>query len=136
MGDEGGLDGMQGAPPCKPFDGEDLRTVATCGEGETRVDAPPIHEDRAGATLPAVATLLGPCQVQAFAQEIEQRDPRVVQRDVPRHAVHSQRNRQAHAMLRFMLWSNDLAARMGSAMLVASACDKLIGTIAVIGCRP
>jgi hypothetical protein len=43
--------------------------------------------DRAGAALPAVAALLGPGQIEAFAKQIEKRDPRIIEVDFPRGAV-------------------------------------------------
>ena len=46
-----------------------------------------VDQDGAGAALAAVASLLGSGQVEALAQEIEQRDARIVELDVLRHAV-------------------------------------------------
>ena len=56
-----------------------LRAVAADREREAGIDPAPVDVDRAGAALPAVAALLGPGQIEAFAKQIEQRDPRVVQ---------------------------------------------------------
>jgi hypothetical protein len=92
MCDEGGLDGMERVTLRQAFDRQDMRAVVTDRESKTRIDASPIDEDRTCAALSAVAALLGPGQVEAFAQEIEERDPRVVQCDLPRHAVHGKRN--------------------------------------------
>ena len=84
--------GCSASPSRQALDGEDVRAVAADREREARIDPPPVDEDGAGAALPAVAALLGPGQVEAFAQQIEQRDARVVQRDFPRHAVHGEGN--------------------------------------------
>src|SRR3984893_10323476 len=92
MCDEGGLDGMERVTLRHALDREDIRTVVTDRESKARIDASSINEDRPRAALAAVAALLGPGQVEAFAKEIEERDPWVVQCDLPRHAVHGKRN--------------------------------------------
>lgn len=57
------------------FNGGDLGIVTETGEGETGIDAPSIHEDRTGATLPAVAAFLRTWHGQVFPQGIQQGDP-------------------------------------------------------------
>src|ERR1700730_9435894 len=61
MCDEGGLDGMQRVSLGQALDRQDMRAVVTDRESKARIDSPPVDEDRAGAALPAVAALLGPC---------------------------------------------------------------------------
>ena len=80
MRDEGGLHGMQRVASRDAFDREDVRAVATGREREAGIDPPPVDD---GPCTPRIArgrSLLGPGQIEAFAQQIEQRDPRVVQR--------------------------------------------------------
>ena len=81
MGDEGGLHGMQRVAVRQALDRQDVRAVAADRESEAGIDPPPVDEDRAGAALAAVAALLGPGQLEALAQQVEQRDARVVQHD-------------------------------------------------------
>jgi hypothetical protein len=97
VSDEGGLDGMQRVAPSQAFDRQDLRAVAADRQRKAGIDSPPVDVDRAGAALPAVAALLGPGQIEAFAKEIEQRDPWVVQLEPPRSAVDGEGNGYAHA---------------------------------------
>ena len=52
------------------------------GEREAGIDAPAVDQDGAGAALAAVAALLGAGQVEALAQEVEQRDARIVEFDL------------------------------------------------------
>jgi len=55
---------------------------------QARIDPPSVDQDRAGAALAAVAAFLGAGQVESFAQQVEQRDARIVELDVPLHAIH------------------------------------------------
>ena len=57
----------------------DVGAVVADRERQARIDPPAVDQDRAGAALAAVAALLGAGQVQPLAQEIEQRDARVVE---------------------------------------------------------
>jgi hypothetical protein len=41
-------------------------------EREAGVDAPAVDDDRTGAALTVIATLLGPSEVQMLAQRVEQ----------------------------------------------------------------
>jgi hypothetical protein len=60
--------------------------------------------------LAAVASLLGSGEMETLAQEIEQRDARVFQLDVPSHPVNGEADGEVHAVLRSMLWSKCIAA--------------------------
>ena len=88
MRDEGGLHGMQLLAARHAFDGRDRRTVVRDRQREARIDTPAIDQDGAGAALAAIAALLGAGQVETFAQEVEERDARIVELDVPPHAIH------------------------------------------------
>ena len=90
MGDERGLHRMQASPVRHAFDREDVGAVVADRERQARIDPASVDEDGAGAALPAVAALLGAGQMKAFAQQVEQRDPGVVERDRPLHAVHGE----------------------------------------------
>jgi len=92
MGDEGGLNGMQFVALRQTLDRKDLGAVMADRESKARIDPPSIDEDRAGAALPTVATLLGSGQVKAFAEEIEQRDPGVVQHHFLHRTIHGKGN--------------------------------------------
>src|SRR5580658_4804547 len=69
------------------LDRDDLCAVEAQREGQTGIDPLPVHEHGASAALPTVAALLGSSQVEALAQEVEQRDPRVVEHNCPPLAV-------------------------------------------------
>ena len=73
-------------------------------ERQAGIEPASIDDDGAGAALPAVAALLGTGQMKAFAKQVEQRDPGVIERDRPLHAVHSETRRDAHAVLRRERW--------------------------------
>ena len=60
--------------------------VATASARQELI-APAVDQDGAGAALAAVAALLGAGQVEALAQQVEQRDARIVELDVPPHAI-------------------------------------------------
>ena len=47
------------------------------GEGQAGIDAPAVHQHRAGAALAVVAALLGAGEAQVFAQGVEQRGARI-----------------------------------------------------------
>jgi hypothetical protein len=76
MLDEGGLQGMEFATGCESFDRRDFGAVARDRQNEAGVHASTIDQDRAGATLSLVATLLCAGKFKPLAQEIEERDPR------------------------------------------------------------
>jgi hypothetical protein len=78
---------------CEALDREDIGAVIADRESKARIDPPAIDKDRAGAALPAVATLLGSSQVKAFTEEIEQRDPWIVQHHVSHCTIHGKGNR-------------------------------------------
>ena len=88
MGDEGGLHRMEQVALGETFDGDDLSAVEAGGERQARIDAPAVDQHRAGAALAAVAALLGAGEIEPLAQQVEQRYPRVLERDVPAVAVH------------------------------------------------
>ena len=87
MGDEGGLHRMQLIAARDALDGEDVGAVVADRQRQARIDAPAVDQHRAGAALAAVASLLGAGQVEALAQQVEQRDARVVQLDVAPHTI-------------------------------------------------
>ena len=60
--------------------------------------APAVDQHRAGAALAAVAALLGAGQVEPLAQQVEQRDARVVERDVAPLAVDGEADGESHAV--------------------------------------
>jgi hypothetical protein len=72
-------------------------------ECKARIDPAPVDNDRAGAALAAVASLLCSGQIELLTQEIEQRDPRIGKRDLAPHAVDDEIDRVAHAKLRAVL---------------------------------
>src|SRR5713226_2467571 len=55
------------------FDGRDLAVLALHGQGQARKDRAPVHEHRAGAAFPQLASVLGAHEAQLFAQHLEQR---------------------------------------------------------------
>ena len=86
MLDERGLHGVQVFRCTQPFDRLDLVALMHDRERQARIDPPPTHDDRAGAALAVIATLLGAGEMQMFAQRIKQRRPRV-ERDFARLAI-------------------------------------------------
>ena len=64
-----------------------LAAVGACREREAGIDALAVDEHRAGAALAAIAAFLGAGQVQAFAQQIEEGDTRVIKLDSSGNAV-------------------------------------------------
>ena len=79
--DKGRLDRVELVVRCQTLDGGDRRTVMGQGKGKAGIDATAIDENGAGAALAAVAALFGAGQMEAFAQEIEKRDARIVEFD-------------------------------------------------------
>ncbi len=59
----------------------------------------PVDDDRAGTALAAVAALLCAGEVQPFAQQIEQRDARVVDLDGLRNTIYGKSRFEGHAVL-------------------------------------
>ena len=100
MGEERLLHRMQAIPARHAFDREDVGAVVADRERQARIEPASIDEDGAGAALPAVAALLGAGQMKPLAKQVEQRDPGVIERDRPLHAVHGETRRDAHAVLR------------------------------------
>ena len=80
MGDEGRLHRMQPVAVRDALDRQDLGAVVADRERQAGIDPPPVDEHRAGAALAAVAALLGAGQIEPLAQQVEQRDARVVER--------------------------------------------------------
>src|SRR4029077_9212139 len=95
---------MQAIPARHAFDREDVGAVVADRERQAGIEPASIDDDRAGAALPAVAALLGTGQMKALAKQVEQRDPGVIERDRPLHAVHSEARRNAHVVLRRQRW--------------------------------
>jgi hypothetical protein len=92
MRDESGLDGVKRVLLRQALNREDIRTIMAKGKRKTRIDSSALHKDRAGAALPAIATFLGSCKVEAFAQEIQQGHSRILQSDGPQDAIDGERN--------------------------------------------
>ena len=69
------------------LDRQDIGAVGAHRQREAGIDPPAVDQHGAGAALAAVAALLGSGQVQALAQQVEQRDARVVKLDVAPLAV-------------------------------------------------
>jgi hypothetical protein len=110
MRDEGGLDRMQLVPARDAFDRDDVGAVVAERQSHARIDPSAVDQDRAGAALAAIASLLGSGEMETLTQEIEQRDARVSQFDVPSYPVNGEADGEVHAVLRSMLWSNRVAA--------------------------
>ena len=64
MGDKGLLHRMKPAALRHAFDRQDIGAVVTDRERKAGIDPPSVDDDRAGATLAAVAALLGSCQIR------------------------------------------------------------------------
>ncbi len=75
MFQEGELDGVQDVAARQAFDRGDVRPLMHHRELKAGQDAPSTHQHRAGTALPLVAALLRAGQIQAVAQQVEQRDP-------------------------------------------------------------
>ena len=98
--------GCSWSPVRDALDGEDLGAVVADRQRQARIDPPAVDQHRAGAALAAVAALLGAGQVQPLAQEIEQRDARVVELDSRRTPLTVRLMEKFMQVLRSMLWSN------------------------------
>ena len=96
MRDEGGLHRMEHVALGEALDGDDLGAVEAQRESQTRIDPLPVQEHGASAALPAVAALLGSGQIEALAQEIEERHARVVERNLPPLTVDGKAHREGH----------------------------------------
>src|SRR5258708_223947 len=92
------------------FDREDVGAVVAERQRQARIDPSAVDQDRTGAALAAVTSLLGSCEMETLTQEVEHRDARVSQLDVPSHPVNGEADGEVHAVLRSMLWSNCIAA--------------------------
>ena len=98
MRDESGLDRMQLVAARDALDGEDVGAVMADRQSQARIDPSAVDQHRAGAALAAVASLFGSGQVETLAQEIEQRDARVFEFDVPPHTVDGEADGEVHAV--------------------------------------
>src|SRR5262249_3551857 len=98
--DERGLHGMQRLTARDAFDRHDLGAVVAQRQREAGIDPPSVDQDGAGAALAAIAALLGAGEMQALAQEIEQRDARIFERHVAPYTVDSEADGESHARLR------------------------------------
>ena len=96
MGDEGGLHRMEPVALGKTLDGQHLGAVQAHRQRKAGIDAPPVDQHRAGAALAAVAALLRSGQDKPLAQKVEQRHPRVLERDVLAVAIDRQADGQSH----------------------------------------
>jgi hypothetical protein len=91
MVDEGLLYWMKRTVFRQSFDGGDLRTVLHNSQCKARIDPPAIDQNRTGAALAVVATLLRSGQTKMDAQRIKERSPRS-ERQLVRHAVDVERD--------------------------------------------
>jgi hypothetical protein len=110
MRDESGLDRVELLPAGDALDREDVGAVVTDRQRQARIDPSTVDQDRTGAALAAVASLLGACKVEALTQKVEKGDAGVFQLDVPPHTVDGEADGEVHAVLRSMLWSKWIAA--------------------------
>ena len=78
-------------PTREAFDGQDVGAIVADREREARIDAAAVDNDCARAALAAVAALLGSGQVQPFAEKIEKRDARIIERNGSRATVDGKR---------------------------------------------
>jgi hypothetical protein len=78
MGNEGRLHRVKGFVLRQPLDGQHLGAIVAHRQRQAGVDAASIEQDRARTALSTVAPFLGASQVQALAQQVEKRDPRVI----------------------------------------------------------
>jgi len=79
-------------------------------QSQARIDPSAVDQDRACAALTAVASLFGSRQMQALAQEVEQRDPGVLEFDVRRTLL------TVRLMERFMQCSDQCYRQTGSGL--------------------
>ena len=109
MRDERRLHRMQLVAARDALDREDVGAVVADRQRQARIDPSAVDQDRARAALAAVAALLGSGQVEPLAQEIEQRDARVVQARCPRRTPFTVR-----LMEKLMQCSDQCYRRTGS----------------------
>ncbi|MNC56695.1 hypothetical protein D3C75_1063120 [compost metagenome] len=74
MLDEGRLHRVQPVWRAEAFDGGDLRALVHHRQRQAGIDAPAVHQHRAGTALAVVAALLAAGQVQVLTQGVEQGD--------------------------------------------------------------
>jgi hypothetical protein len=79
---------MKSITLCDAFDRQDISAIVTDRKRQARIDPSSVENDSTRTALPAVAALFGSSQFQAFAQKIEKRDPRIIERDRSLDAVH------------------------------------------------
>ena len=90
MRDERSLQGMQCVAMRHTLDRQDVRTVMTDGQRQTGIHPAAVHQHRARAALPPVAALLAARQMQPLPQQVQQRDPGVIEIDLPWFAIDGQ----------------------------------------------
>ena len=83
---------MQVIGGSEAFDGGDGIALVLHRQAEAGIDALTVDQHGTGTALTVVAALLGPGQLQMFAQGIKQRSPRV-ELKLPPLAVDGQRHR-------------------------------------------
>ena len=71
----------------QPLDRNDVGSVMAGGEREAGIDPPSVDKNSTRAALPAITALFGAGEQQPFAEQIEQRDTRIVEIDPPGSAV-------------------------------------------------
>src|SRR5438270_3200488 len=81
------------------FDGHDIASAAVDAEHQARQHRLAIEEHRARAALSEFAAVLGACEIQILAQDLEQRLVRI-ERDLGRLAVDGERYLRLHAVRR------------------------------------
>jgi hypothetical protein len=69
--DKGGLQRMKGVWGAQTLDGQDVIVVMHYSEGQARVDATVIHQNRTRTALSMIAALLGAREVKMLAQCIK-----------------------------------------------------------------
>src|ERR1700761_2109358 len=106
MRDEGGLHRMKRVAICDAFDRLDRGAIEAHGKLQAGIDAPAVDQHGASAALAAVAALLGAGKLQPFAQQIEQGDTGIVERNGARLTVDGESDSQIHALFRSKLWPN------------------------------
>jgi hypothetical protein len=97
---------METIPARDALDREDVGAVVADRQSQARIDSPTVDQDGTGAALAAVTSLFGSCQMQAFAQEIQQSDAGVFEFEVPPHPVNGEADGEIHAELRSVLKSD------------------------------
>jgi hypothetical protein len=87
MGDEGRLHRMDDFALRQTLYRQHVGAVVADRQRQTGVDAASVEQDRARTALAAVAPFLSASQVQVLAQQVEKRDPQVIELDCPSHSV-------------------------------------------------